>query len=247
MTKLISTIHFVGGLGAHLGRDLQPDEVLAVKLAKKFHPAAEVFLHTAQASWDNYRTETPFARRVTHSMNVYGGPAHGAHQSDKLRLHVLLSCQSDNALYLDTDCYCVQKLDHLADIESCAMVRLGPFMITNGLIYAGQDRSFLRHWQARFQDNPASHVDVSCRMPHELALKVPGLTVLDCATYSGATGDQAYQGFWESSPSESAMAAMIADSKVLHLMSKGSSKATYLSDGTAYRLAIQQLQVLLDN
>lgn len=231
----IETIHFVAGLGAEESQPLSSDKLLAMSLAHKFHPDAYIFLHTSQVAGtcDNYPRE--YVRRVTHSSSAYvgwqgtqsndespGWSQQGAQMSDRLRLHALLTCQANNALYLDTDAFCVRNLDCLADIEGCAMARLNPHMIANGMIYAGKDKSFLRLWynsMASAKVLPKSYVDWSCRMPHELATQSPGLTVLDSAKYHGVGGDDAvYKRFWHQLADRARLDEIMSKSAIVHLM-----------------------------
>lgn len=254
---MIETIHFVAGLGAEEQKPLTEDKLLAMRLAKKHHPDAQLFLHTSQAvgTCDNYPA---YVRRITHPETAYAAwPAWqmlspsqtdsdsiwskaGAQQSDKLRLHVLLTCKADNALYLDTDAYCVKSLDWLSHIEGCAMARLNPFMVANGLIYAGRDRSFLDKWTAAMQSAtkpPKSYVDWSCRMPHDLAQVTAGLTVLDSTMYHGVSGDEAVYGrYWQSDSED--VDKVIARCAVVHTM----GCRTGIPEKCNYATAMQLLQ-----
>ena len=224
----INTIHFVCGLGQTEGKPFADVDLLAFRLAAKYHPTAEIFVHTSNTigTGDNYKA-VPKLRRVTYDKSLYGGFDNwqftkGEHMSDKLRLHVLLSCKSDNALYLDTDAYCVSNLDHLSDIEGCAMARLSDFHIANGLIYAGKDRSFIQKWYNKLNaviGPPKSALDYSCRMPHELSITTPGLTVLDAQQYHGVVCDAIRDGFWSKTPALYTISDLITTSRVIHLMS----------------------------
>lgn len=252
----IESIHFVGGLGAHQGLDLRSSDVLAIKLAQQWHKRAEVFLHTAIGSWSNYKAEVPYARRVTHEPSSYGSWPNwqvqgGVNMADRLRLKVLSSCQASNALYLDTDAYCVRSLNNLGNIEGCAMARLGPFMIANGLIYVGKDKSFLSAWLRKIDATkapPASFGDYACRMPHELAKLVPGLTVLDCREYHGVSGDEAMRGYWAScNRSNQELLEVIANSSVVHLQApaKYEDKLQYENCNSAYQKMLKLLEQTL--
>lgn len=226
----IKTIHFVCGLGQTEGKPFADTDLLAFRLAAKYHPTAEIFVHTSNVigTGDNYK-EVSRLRRITYDKSLYGGFENwqftkGEHMSDKLRLHVLLYCKSDNALYLDTDAYCVSNLDHLSDIEGCAMARLSDFHIANGLVYAGKDRSFIQKWYDQLNavtGPPKSALDYSCRMPHELAITTPGLTVLDAQQYHGVCCDDVRDGFWLQSRSTSPLKPydLFWSSRVIHTMS----------------------------
>lgn len=258
---MIETVHFVAGLGAEAGKDLTDDKLLAMRLAKHFHPNAQVFLHTSQTpgSCDNYPKD--IVRRVTHWESDYAAwpsfdmsendagssnwSKQGALQSDKLRLHVLLTCASSNALYLDTDAYCVKNLDYLSDIEGCAMARLNPFMIANGMIYAGKDRSFIRRWYDIMQSSttpPKSYVDWSCRLPHELSAKSGGLTVLDSAKYHGVDGDTAVYGrLWHSTVlTDFDLNQIIVNSAIVHTM----GCRDIVDSNSTYKRMLTQLEQL---
>jgi hypothetical protein len=245
----IEAIHFVAGLGSAESKDFTSTDLLAMRLASAMHPKAEVFVHTSNAigTGDNYKL-VPRLRRVTYDSSLYDSWPNwrikgGAYMADKLRLYVLLTSQTANSLYLDTDAFMLKNLDHLAEIEGCAMARLGPNMIANGLIYAGRDKKFLAEWWRKLEATkapPKSAVDYSCRMPHELAIAQPGLTVLDCAKYHGFTGDEAMQGAWCKPANSLDLTRLIADSCVIHTM----SPRPELSYNSNYRKLIEILEAL---
>lgn len=199
--KHIQAIHFVAGLGQRQGEPLAPDQLLAIDLAAALHQKAEVFLHTAPGSCDNYNRET--TRRVRWRSEAYSkwptwAIDHGAHMSDKLRLDVLLQANCyQHQLYIDTDAFCLRNLDYLCAIEGTAMARLSAFSIANGLIYQGPDKGYLRKLYSAMGASGGVDRHVSgSRLPQELAYSHPGLTVLDSALYHGVSGDRAYHGYW---------------------------------------------------
>jgi hypothetical protein len=228
----IEEIHFVAGLGQMSAKPLDESQLLAIELAVKFHPRAEVFLHTStiEGTCDNY--DRASTRRVKWAPPAYSAwPTwyidHGAHMSDKLRLDVLLASPARHQLYIDTDAYCLRNLDHLAHIEGAAMARLSAFSIANGLIYQGPDKSYLRQLHKLMGASRGESSNVSgSRLPQDLAYDIPGLTVLDSATYHGVSGDAAYHGYWnEAATIEDIACPKLADGAcVAHVISSGTGQ-----------------------
>lgn len=254
MPKLQS-IHFVAGLGANSGKPLAEHELLAIKLAAKFHPEAAVYLHTDcnENSLSNY--DRSISRRVRWQPEAYSkwprwSIAHGSHMADRLRVQALLQpgLAGQYCLYLDTDAFVMRSLDYLCDIEGTAMARLGPSLIANGLIYSGPDRSFLQAWYIAMLKSkpPLTPNEHSCRLMSQLHSTVPGLTVLNNKAYHGADGDTAFTGYWQELSSDLSLITS-SDCAVAHVMSSGAYSYDKFSEGTRASHFLQYLQKLCLN
>lgn len=240
----IEQIHFCAGLGQDAGKPLRPHELVAIQCAAAHHPTAELFLHTALGSCDNYSEATQRLRRQQYPVSAYSkwrtwSIEHGAHMSDRLRLSVLLSAGVQNALYLDTDAFCLQSLDWLAYNEGVAMSRLSPAMLANGAIWVGKDKRFLQEWWNELDKlgQRESYLWCGCGLPDYLhRTGTPGLAVLD-ATFNGVCGDEAMRGYWAE---QSTDLTALTGKPTAHVMGISSIKdGSAVQDRAAY--LVQQL------
>jgi hypothetical protein len=172
-------VHFIFGLREDFGgKPFSFVHHLAVKSAWTCNQPAQIlfhFKHEPQGEWwersKPYLTLVP----VEPPADIFGRPLrHFAHQTDVLRLQILLR---EGGIYLDMDVICLKPFAPLQK-HAFVMGRQAARGLCNAVILAAPDAPFLRAWHECYRSFRSSgrdrHWDEhSVRVPSSLASKLP--------------------------------------------------------------------------
>lgn len=166
-----NVIHFIFGLRADFGSfPFSFVHYLAIKSAHECNPSAAIKFHykyEPKGEWWEKSKEYLNLVKVDTPTEIFGNKlSHYAHQTDILRLEILLR---EGGIYLDVDVICLNSFKPLLR-HDCVMGREGRYGLCNAVIMAKPGTKFLKTWYDQYRNfKPAEWNKHSVFLPLELA------------------------------------------------------------------------------